>query len=280
MMKELKENLKPLADDLIEAEMASGQSIQSLQENAVVEARKSMNAIQIVSPAIQKVMTLEGKEQQECFSKILEESDRVSRLVLSQWGHDPKKRENRWMINVIEKSIMPDINPEKPLSPDTIKSLAKNLSLRAYEKKSLDGWMDEDSISLTFFTGMNKLLKSQSKFDFGRKKTLDKDLEDLREIITKTSLNILNQLCPSITPHPDRVVFVNIILTQCFDLMCASWDKNAVIASNALKNLSNEQLKSWKSSKPNGFGIDPVIKEFEKNTSRLLRLTAITLKKK
>ena len=270
--KTLQDVLHPSKDDLMKAELASPAGVAGIQETAVVDARKCMNAMKTVGAALHRAQDFDGSNQAEVFQSLLEEAGRVARLILIRWGVNPDDRANRWMVNVAEKSLLPHLDVT-PLSDDAIDVLASGLLSRAVEHPSTTAWEKDEMIDLAIFRGLSKLADAQATFDFGRKQTLDKDLEDLRDIVLSACTNAMTELCPSLTPHGDRVVFVTMLVDQGFDLMDGAWRKNAAKANQVLSKLNKDQIKAWKQANPHGFELTPVIEHFNLNFGRLLRLT-------
>jgi len=264
--------LHPSMEAVLRAEMQSQGNEKEFQDAAALDARKCMNAMRTVGAALNKVM-LEPVNEGAAFQSLLDEAARVSRILLMKWGYNPEDRKNRWMVNVVEKALMPYLSTKTPLSDDIIARLSEALAERQTEYTDNDAWKNDQMIDIAVHKGVFILLNSQNEFNFGRKKTLDSDIQHLTELVTQAAQNAMEELCPELTPHPDRVTFYVILLEQMFDLMDASWKKNAIKAREALAGLSQDQLKIWSRSNPQGFELKPIEETFKQNAGRLLRLT-------
>lgn len=269
--------LHPSKDALLQAELAAPGQEDLLKEAAVIDARKCMNAMRTVGAALAVVAQQEVK-QAEHFQSLLEEASRVSRMLVVRWGHNPEDRRNRWMLNVVEKALLPYLSPSSPLSDETVDRLADVLAERQVEFSDTNAWKKEEMIEVAVFSGVSRLIKAQNDFDFGRKTTLDSDIETLRDQVWEATERSMDELCPELTPHEERVTFFVLLLEQLFEVMEATWRKNALRAQHALSRLSKDQLKQWKVANPQGFELAPVSTEFEQNAGRLLRLTVASRK--
>ena len=266
------QQLHPSKDELLKAELASPAGIGDIQQAAVTDARKCMNAMKTVGAALTQSLAYDSEQQAPVFQALLEEAGRVSRILLIRWGHNPEERSNRWMLNVMEKSLLPYLTTT-PLSDDQIDVLANSLVDRAIDQPATTAWEKSDMIDVAIFRGLSRLLLAQSDFDFGRRNSTEADLEDLRNLVVQSVAQAMGELCPALTPHEDRVTFSVLLLDQTFEVMEASWKKNASRAAQELGKLNHEQIKAWKRANPNGFSLKPVFDTFELNFGRLVRLT-------
>lgn len=273
-MNKEKEILSPSLEAEMKAEIDSSGNLDLVRNIDIVDAKKAMNVMKTVGVALNKVIHLE-KDADKHFQFIIDEASRVSRLILLKWGENPEKRENRWKLNVIEKSIMPYINVGQKMPEDLVIALSETLSEKQVEDENVNfnAFKKEEMIDIKYFNGLAALLNAQREFNFGRKNSLDEDINLLVEDIEEMAIEIMKDLCPELTPKEERVVFYSMILDQLFNIMVTSWNKNAVKASLALNGLNQEELKKWKIANPNGFELNPVRDTFKVNASRLVRIT-------
>lgn len=267
-----KKILNPSLESILQAEMSSPGGEKVLEEADAVDARKCMNAMRTVGAALAQVIE-DPVSSAEKFQKLMEEAGRVSRILLLRWGFNPEDRKNRWMLNVVEKSLVPHLSTQNPMSEDLITQLSQTLVERQIEYTDNNAWQNEGMIEVAVYKGVGTLVGLQNEFNFGRKKNLDNDIQHLTELVVDHAQNAMEELCPELTPHADRVTFYVLLLEQLFDIMEASWKRNAVKAHAALSGLSNEQMKTWKQANPDGFALSPIEETFKQNSSRLLRLT-------
>lgn len=267
-----KKVLNPSLEAILQAEMSSPGSEKLLEEADTVDARKCMNAMRTVGAALTQVIE-DPVSSAEKFQKLMEEAGRVSRILLLRWGFNPEDRKNRWMLNVVEKSLVPHLSTQNPMSEDLITQLAHTLVERQIEYTDNNAWQNEGMIEIAVYKGVGTLVALQNEFNFGRKKTLDNDIQHLTDLVVDHAQNAMEELCPELTPHADRVTFYVLLLEQLFEIMEASWKRNAAKAHAALSGLSNEQMKTWKQANPEGFALSPIEETFKQNASRLLRLT-------
>lgn len=264
--------LNPSLEAVLQAEMKAPGGEKLLEEADSIDARKCMNAMRTVGAALTQVMD-DPISSAENFQKLMEESARVSRILLLRWGFNPEDRKNRWMLNVVEKSLMPYLSPTVSLSEEIITRLAQTLADRQIEYTENTAWKNDEMIEVAVYKGVVSLVGLQADFNFGRKKTLDEDVQHLTQLVVEHAQNAMEELCPELTPHADRVTFYIILLEQLFDVMGASWKRNVSKAQAALAGLSKEQIKTWKQAHPDGFALLPIEETFKQNSSRLLRLT-------
>lgn len=267
-----KKVLHPSLEAVLQAEMSSPGGEKVLEEADAIDARKCMNAVRTVGAALVQVIE-DPISSAENFQKLMDESARVSRILLLRWGFNPEDRKNRWMLNVVEKSLMPYVSSQKPLSEDLITKLAQTLVERQIEFTDGNAWKNDEMIEVAVYKGVGKLVMLQNEFNFGRKKSLDNDIQSLTQLVEEHAQNAMEELCPDLTPHPDRVTFYVLLLEQLFDIMEVSWKRNVTKAQAALSGLTNEQMKTWKQAHPDGFALTPIEETFKQNASRLLRLT-------
>lgn len=271
--------LHPSKDAVLHMEMTAPGNEETIQENAVIDARKCMNAVKTIGSAL--VKSLEKPEKQsETFQHIIEEAGRVSRMLLLRWGHNPEDRKNRWMLNVVEKSLMPYLSSETVLPEDLVDRLASALVQQQTDVVYDTSWQKTEMIDMTIFSGVASLIKCQQGFNFGRRQTLDDDIQQLTNLVCTAAQNAVQELLPELTPHPERVTFYALMLEQLFELMTSSWNRNALKAQSAFAGLNKEQIKQWNVANPNGFALSPVEEMFQQNANRLLRLTVSIRKKK
>lgn len=271
--------LHPSKDAVLHVEMTAPGNEETIKENAVIDARKCMNAVKTIGSALVKSLDQPDK-QGDAFQHMIEESGRVSRMLLLRWGHNPEDRKNRWMLNVIEKALMPYLSSEVVLSEDLVDRLASALVQQQTDIDYDASWQKTEMIDMTVFSGVASLVKCQQGFNFGRRQTLDEDIEQLTNLVCKTAQNAVQELLPEITPHPERVTFYVLMLEQLFEIMSSSWQRNALKAQSAFAGLNKEQIKQWNVANPNGFALSPVEDMFQQNANRLLRLTVSIRKKK
>lgn len=267
-----KKVLNPPLEAILQAEMKAPGSEKLLEEADTVDARKCMNAMRTVGAALTQVID-DPATSAESFQGLMEEAARVSRILLLRWGFNPEDRKNRWMLNVVEKSLMPYLSAQTPLSEDLITRLAHTLAERQVEYTNNTAWQNDEMIEVAVYKGVANLIQLQNDFNFGRKKTLDADIQTLTHLVVDHAQNAMEELCPELTPHADRVTFYVLIIEQLFDIMDASWKRNVGKAQAALAGLNHEQIKNWKQANPEGFALLPIEETFKQNASRLLRLT-------
>lgn len=267
-----KKVLNPSLEAILQAEMSSPGGEKVLEEADTVDARKCMNAMRTVGAALTQVIE-DPVSSAENFQKLMDEAGRVSRILLLRWGFNPEDRKNRWMLNVVEKSLIPHLSTQNPMSEDLITQLSHTLVERQIEYTDNNAWQNEGMIEIAVYKGVGTLVALQNEFNFGRKKTLDNDVQHLTDLVVDHAQNAMEELCPELTPHADRVTFYVLLLEQLFEIMEASWKRNAAKAHAALSGLSNEQMKTWKQANPEGFALSPIEETFKQNASRLLRLT-------
>lgn len=267
-----KKVLNPPLEAILQAEMKAPGSEKLLEESDTVDARKCMNAMRTVGAALTQVID-DPVTSAESFQSLMEEAARVSRILLLRWGFNPEDRKNRWMLNVVEKSLMPYLSAKTPLSEELITRLAQTLVDRQVEYTNNTAWQNDEMIEVTVYKGVATLIQLQNDFNFGRKKTLDADIQTLTNLVVDHAQNAMEELCPELTPHADRVTFYVLIIEQLFDVMEASWKRNVGKAQSALAGLNHEQIKNWKQANPEGFALLPIEETFKQNASRLLRLT-------
>lgn len=267
-----KKVLNPPLEAILQAEIKAPGSEKLLEEADTVDARKCMNAMRTVGAALTQVID-DPVTSAESFQGLMEEAARVSRILLLRWGFNPEDRKNRWMLNVVEKSLMPYLSAKTPLSEELITRLAQTLAERQVEYTNNTAWQNDEMIEVTVYKGVANLIQLQNDFNFGRKKTLDADIQTLTNLVVDHAQNAMEELCPELTPHADRVTFYVLIIEQLFDIMEASWKRNVGKAQAALAGLNHEQIKNWKLANPEGFALLPIEETFKQNASRLLRLT-------
>lgn len=270
------QTLHPKPEDLLQAEISMGSAAKEAQKEAQFDVRKCMNAMKTVGAALEQAVVEEDASAK--FVAMLNEAARVSRLLMLRWGQNPEDRNNRWMINVIEKAIMPYLSGSKPLSDDMVDALASSLRERAVEHQESALWKSDPQVTLSLFKGLNLISSLQNEFDFMRK-SKEQDLVLVRDKVLDQAAQAMHDLCPDLAAHEDRVVFASSLVEQLFGLFASSWKRNSLRARAALHGLNASQLKAWKSANPNGFELKPVFDHFEQNAGRLVRLTLEARKK-
>ena len=263
--------LSPSSSEMLKAEMALGEGLAEAQRQADFDVRRCMNAMKTVGEALKKSQ-VEGEEgSAERFAVFLTEAQRVARLLLLNWGKNPDDRNNKWMLNAIEKSVMPYVSAT-PLEDSVVAEMASILKDSAFEWPDTSSYREEASIDVALFRGLNRMSKEYDEFSFYRKNK-DADLEYLRDKVVAQALQLMDDLCPDLADHSTRVMFLGMILGELFDVMMVSWRRNAVRAKQALEGKTQAQIKSWRLANPEGFALDPIMEGFEHNAGRLARLT-------
>ena len=269
--------LMPSREKLLEAEAAVPGQVAEVIERHAVDARRAMNAVQTVGAALLRAQDVEPPHQAQRFQALLSEAERVARMLLVRWGINPEDRNNRWMSNAIEKAIIPHL-PATPLTEAQADQLAQALALRSADLQAVGAYRQERIVDVAILKGVSELMRAQADFDFGRRKTLDADLERVRDEAVDAALNAMDMLCPPLAPPPERATFLSLLVQQAFTVMESAWRRNAVHASRALAPLNKDQLAAWRAANPEGFSLDPVLTTFQQNMARLLRLTAAARK--
>lgn len=264
--------LRPTREAIMAAENAAPGGARALEEGAAIDARKAMNAIQVVSAALAHAQTETGDKQAQKFQAVLDHAGALARRILLRWGVNPDDRNTRWMANAIEKALLPhlDLMPKDDAGMD---ALAAALAQRSAETPGIEAYRQERAVDIAVLNGVADLMRAQSEFDFGRKKSHDQDLAMLRDLAVSAALSMMEVLCPPLAPPPERATFLSLCVSQAFRQMEAAWRKNAVNAAKALQPLNKEQMAAWRRANPNGFALDPVIETFRQNMARLERLT-------
>lgn len=268
--------LHPKKEDIMQAEISAGSGFSEVMNEAQFDARRTMNAMRTVGAALTRA--IEEDRSSEVFSHLLNEAQRLARILLLKWGKNPEDKANRWMMNVVEKNLMPHLHPHNALSDQEVDVLAHQLAIRATDFPDHASFSDASNINLAVFRGLTNVWKAQNEYDFLRK-SKEKDLEDVRDRVVQSATLLLEDLAPAISSHETRVVFLSMLIDQLFDIMVVGWNKNAQKAQDALKGFTGAQIKMWKQSNPEGFELKPVFDFFDQHTSRLGRLTAAVKKK-
>lgn len=256
----------------MEAENSVPGGAAALTEGAAIDARRAMNSMQTVAAALTLVQSLPPEKQAQGFMEVLERAGDLARRILLRWGVNPDDRNNRWMSNAIEKSLLPHLETI-PTDDDAIDALAASLAQRSAQTPGIEAYRQERAVDIAILRGVADLMKAQSEFDFGRKGTHEEDIATLRDLAVSAALTMMEVLCPPLAPPPERATFLSIGVAQSFRQMEAAWRKNAVSAARALQPLNKEQIAAWRRANPNGFSLDPVIATFRQNMARLERLT-------
>lgn len=264
--------LSPNPEDVLKAEVTLGPALPEAEQQASFDVRRCMNVMKTVGEALRKAQSTSDEGGAERFNLIMNEASRVSRALLLRWGKSPEDRANKWMLNVIEKSIMPYVS-EKPLSEDMLDELSRQLENLSFDWPENNAYQDEASIDLALFRGLSRLSKEYDEYSFYRKNK-DDDLAVLRDAVIAQSLQVMDDLCPALADRPSRIVFLTMIMGEMFDVMVLSWRRNAVRARAALEGKTQPQIKAWRSANPEGFGLDPILEGFAQNAGRVTRLTA------
>lgn len=265
------EALSPSKEAQMKAELAAPGHMPALEESAQLEARKAMNALKTISQAVFVALEQETN-QSECFQAMLDRSKSLASRFLVRSGVNPEDRNNRWLINVAEKTMMPFARPGGEISEDLLEKMTQAAHERGHEYPKDQVWQKDPMISLALMRGLGLLHRAQSDFDFGRKNKVE-DLEMLRDLVLQNCASALSEICPELTPSGERVTFFVMLLDQAFELLDASWRKNSIKAHQALAGITKDQLRSWRLANPQGFSLDPVVQQFEQSLNRLLRLT-------
>lgn len=269
--------LYPSSEDKQKAEIQSFGHSDELEKKDIVDVKKSMNVFKTLAPIL--IHVLENQGTGEDFQNMLNKAHNIAEQICYQWKIDPKIKNNKWIVNVITKNIAPFLK-YNDISSNLVQELS-NYLLKHQQDDSVQenlNDIDEHIIPLLYFGGMSKIVECQYHYDFGRKNK-ENDLEKIHQFIQEYAQNAVQELCPSLTPHKERVFYYSIIVEQLFDLMVMSWNVNAMKAKNSLSKLTVEQKKQWLTANPQGFQLDPVLDEFKRNYNRLIRLT-LSYKKK
>lgn len=266
--------MRPSREAMMAAETSVPGGAKAMEEPAAIDARKAMNAIQVVGAALHHVQEEKGEAQAQKFQETLDAAGALARRILLRWGVNPDDRNNRWMSNAIEKGILPHIKLI-PTDDASVDALAAALAQRATENQSpsIEVYRQERAVDIAIFQGVADLMAAQLEFDFGRKKTHDEDLAQLRDMAVEAALGMMEILCPPLAPTPERATFLSICVAQAFRQMVDSWHHNAIKAKQVLGGLNKDQLAIWKRNNPNGFPLVPVETTFKQNMARLERLT-------
>lgn len=269
---DIADRMRPSRDAILEANNAAPGGAEALSESAAIDARRAMNAMKTVGQALLLAQAAPSDKQAQRFQQVLDDAGALARKILLRWGVNPDDRNNRWMSNAIEKAVLPHLD-NMPTDDAGLDLVAQSLADRATQTPGIEVFRQERAVDLAILRGMADLMKAQDEFDFGRKKTLDEDLAQLRDLVVEASLSLMDTLCPPLAPPPERATFLSLLVAQGFKQMEQAWRVNAAHASRALAPLSKEQLANWRRSHPDGFSLDPVIARFRQNISRLERLT-------
>lgn len=255
----------------MKAEIAAPGGVEALEHSAQLDARKAMNALQTIAHALKSAIA-QPDAQSDHFQALLTSSKDHANRFLIRCGVNPEDKNNRWLVNMAEKTLLPLIDLKNPMSDGMLDALVQAAAARAVDLPENNAWANDTMITLAIFRGMSLLGKAQRDFDFGRKKKED-DLAFLRDMALRSCVSAMNDLCPELAPHPERVTFFVILLDQAFALLEEAWRSNTVKAQHALTSITKDQLKAWRAANPDGFSLDPIVGQFEQNFTRLLRLT-------
>lgn len=276
LMSNIDQVLHPKKEDILQAEMSSGQGIEELQRGAQFDVRRVMNGIKTVGAALR--LSINSPEaSSDKFGFLLSEAARISRILMLKWGQNPEDRQNFWMLNVIEKNIMPYLGNE-PLAEEMIDKMASNLLLASSDFPDNNAWKNSAVVDLALFKGLSKISLAQEEYSFFRKDK-EKDLLDVRDHVIQQAVSVLEEIAPTLASHEDRVVLMAMIFDELFDIMLVSWNRSAAKAKQAFSGFTAQQIKTWKNANPSGFPLTPVFDYFDQNAGRLVRLTMSARKK-
>lgn len=264
-------------DLIIQAEKNVPGGIEALQKINIIDARKAMNAFSTISNAIIEIKDSPQEEKMESFKNIMENAENISAEIINFWGFNPKENKNRWMVNVVEKNIIPVIShliKNKLNNNDLIKEVSLKLAEKSTNFNAPLDYQNIEVINLAIMDGVSKLIIKQSDYNFFRKKTLDKDIEYLRDIVINYSIDALEQICPKTAPKEEKVKFLSIIIKQCFAQMLISWEKYEKHTKELLTEKTKEDRLLWKKANPNGWPIKPIEDYFRHSMNRVIRLTS------
>lgn len=256
----------------MQANNAAPGGAEALSETVAIDARRAMNAMKTVGEALLIAQAAPPDQQAVKFQKTLDDAGALARRILLRWGVNPEDRNNRWMSNAIEKAVIPHLDT-MPKDDEGLDTVAAMLAERASQAPGLEIYRQERAVDLAVLRGVADLMRAQDEFDFGRKKSLDEDLGQLRDLVVESALSLMETLCPPLAPPSERATFLSMLVTQGFQQMEQAWRFNAVQAARALAPLNKDQMAIWRRSNPDGFSLDPVIARFRQSISRLERLT-------
>ena len=263
------------ADALAAADRSVPDQVENLKVAAAADARKCMNAVKTVGEALKWAQSTSSHPGDHAarFQKILDDASKTAHGLMVRWGINPDDRNNRWVSNALEKSVLPIVGDSAGVpSGEVLDVWADSVLSRQVERPLNDAWSQDPIITITIFKGLAALRSEQMVYDFGRKQK-DDDLELVRDRVIDSAVQAMAELCPGLAPTPERTTFLSMLLEQGFDLMVVSWRKNSYQASQALAGANQAQLKAWRVANPEGFPLDPVLQQFEQNMGRLVRLT-------
>ena len=275
-MSDIDKALHPKKDDILQAEMSSGQGVEELQRGAQFDVRRCMNAIKTVGAALRSSINSPDASS-EHFVFLLSEAARVSRILMLKWGQNPEDRNNKWMLNVIEKNLMPYLGTT-PLSDEVIDKMASVLSLSATDYPENNAWKNNAVVDLAIFKGLSKIAQAQEEYSFFRKDK-EKDLLEIRDHVIRQAISVVEEIVHPLASNEDRIVLMAMVFDELFDVMFLSWQRSSQKARQAFAGFSAQQIKTWKTANPTGFTLSPVFDYFDQNAGRLLRLTMTARKK-
>lgn len=261
-------------------EKHGGQAI-GIAEAARTDARRWMNAIKTIGPALKKTIEDEPVDAAVHFQAIMTQAETAARDVVLSWGIDPDNRKDRWIGNMVEKALMPYIDGRGVIEKSLILEVSGALVRKnaEFHEEALQAWRNDSMVEATLFGVLMKMSLAQARYTFERPAKLkESDLTAVRDEILAASVEAMEAICPEMTGHDERVTFVCILLEQHGDLMQATWDRLGRRAGVAAEAVGGEQFKTWRNNNPNGFPLDPVLKDFRLNAGRLLRLTVAARK--
>lgn len=247
-------------------------------DRAVVDVRRCMNAMKTVAAALKRVdaMSLaDSGSQAKAFHELLQGAAHAARAVLTRLGHDPDERNNRWMLNMLERQLIGAVGPTGLVDQSVADQVAAAVLARIDDDPVRDhpAYDRAEVVDLAIFRGLVLLRRAQEDFDFGRAKSAGSDLAMARDRAIDSALHLMGEFTPELLPSGDRATFLALLLDQTFLTLEAAWRSQAERARAAQAGVSEAQLGAWRAANPNGFPLDPIWTQFERTLARLARLT-------
>jgi hypothetical protein len=258
--------------------LAGGNEVEQA-DRAIVDVRRCMNAMKTVATALKCVESLnltESGEQAKAFHGLLQGAAHAARAILARLGHDPDDRNNRWMLNMIERQLIGSVGPTGLVDQNVADQVAAAVMERIDDDPIRNQTVYDRSeiVDLAIFRGLALLRRAQEEFDFGRAKFAGSDLATARDLAIQSALHLMGEFTPELLPAADRATFLALLLDQTFLTLEAAWRIQAARAREAQTGASEAQLNAWRAANPNGFPLDPVWTQFERTLARLARLTS------